>query len=42
VTDIEPGDDPAPWVAAGATWVLTSFGPDPDPDELRETIDAGP
>jgi alkanesulfonate monooxygenase SsuD/methylene tetrahydromethanopterin reductase-like flavin-dependent oxidoreductase (luciferase family) len=42
VTDIEPGDDPAPWVAAGATWVLTSFGPDPDPDELRKTIDAGP
>jgi alkanesulfonate monooxygenase SsuD/methylene tetrahydromethanopterin reductase-like flavin-dependent oxidoreductase (luciferase family) len=42
VTDIEPGEDPAPWAAAGATWVLTSFGPDPDPDLLRETIDAGP
>ena len=42
VTDIEPGDDPAPWAQAGATWVLTSFGPDPDPDALREVIDAGP
>ncbi len=42
VTDIEPGDDPQPWVDAGATWVLTSFGPDPDPDAVRGAIAAGP
>jgi alkanesulfonate monooxygenase SsuD/methylene tetrahydromethanopterin reductase-like flavin-dependent oxidoreductase (luciferase family) len=42
VTDIEPGDDPQPWIDAGATWVLTSFGPDPDVEVLRRTIDAGP
>jgi alkanesulfonate monooxygenase SsuD/methylene tetrahydromethanopterin reductase-like flavin-dependent oxidoreductase (luciferase family) len=41
VTDIEPGEDPEPWIRAGATWVLTSFGPDPDPDAVRETIRAG-
>ena len=42
VTDIEPGDDPRPWADAGATWVLTSFGPDPDPDAVRAAIAAGP
>ena len=27
VAEIAPGDDPAPWVAAGATWCLTDFDP---------------
>jgi alkanesulfonate monooxygenase SsuD/methylene tetrahydromethanopterin reductase-like flavin-dependent oxidoreductase (luciferase family) len=42
VTELEPDEDPAPWVQAGATWTLSSFGPDPDPDAVRATIDAGP
>ncbi|WP_353950549.1 LLM class flavin-dependent oxidoreductase [Knoellia sp. S7-12] len=29
--DLAPGTDPAPWVAAGATWVLTDL----DPETLR-------
>jgi alkanesulfonate monooxygenase SsuD/methylene tetrahydromethanopterin reductase-like flavin-dependent oxidoreductase (luciferase family) len=37
-----PEVDPAPWFAAGATWCLTGFGPDPDPDAVRAVIDAGP
>jgi alkanesulfonate monooxygenase SsuD/methylene tetrahydromethanopterin reductase-like flavin-dependent oxidoreductase (luciferase family) len=27
VVDLPPGEDPGPWAAAGATWVLTCFGP---------------
>jgi alkanesulfonate monooxygenase SsuD/methylene tetrahydromethanopterin reductase-like flavin-dependent oxidoreductase (luciferase family) len=42
VVEIAPGEDPGPWEAAGATWVLTSFGPQPREAELRETIEAGP
>jgi alkanesulfonate monooxygenase SsuD/methylene tetrahydromethanopterin reductase-like flavin-dependent oxidoreductase (luciferase family) len=36
------GTDPAPWIAAGATWCLTGFGPQPTPAEVRAAIDAGP
>jgi alkanesulfonate monooxygenase SsuD/methylene tetrahydromethanopterin reductase-like flavin-dependent oxidoreductase (luciferase family) len=36
-----PGTDPAPWEAAGATWCLTGFGPQPGLDEVREAIDVG-
>ncbi|WP_421734016.1 LLM class flavin-dependent oxidoreductase [Cellulomonas sp.] len=41
--DLAPGVDPAPWVAAGATWVLT----DVDPatlrlDSVRGMVRAGP
>jgi alkanesulfonate monooxygenase SsuD/methylene tetrahydromethanopterin reductase-like flavin-dependent oxidoreductase (luciferase family) len=36
------GDDPAPWIAAGATWHLTSFGRQPTRAEVEEAIDAGP
>lgn len=41
--DLTPGTDPAPWVAAGATWVLT----DVDPatlrlDSVRRTVRDGP
>jgi hypothetical protein len=37
-----PGDDPAPWADAGATWCLTGFGQSPTEAEVREAIDAGP
>jgi alkanesulfonate monooxygenase SsuD/methylene tetrahydromethanopterin reductase-like flavin-dependent oxidoreductase (luciferase family) len=35
------GTDPAPWIAAGATWCLTGFGPQPTPAEVEQAIDAG-
>jgi alkanesulfonate monooxygenase SsuD/methylene tetrahydromethanopterin reductase-like flavin-dependent oxidoreductase (luciferase family) len=34
-----PGTDPAPWAAAGATWCLTGWGPQPAADEVRAAID---
>jgi alkanesulfonate monooxygenase SsuD/methylene tetrahydromethanopterin reductase-like flavin-dependent oxidoreductase (luciferase family) len=40
VTEVQPGEDPQPWVDAGATWTLATFGPDPDPEEVRRTIHA--
>ena len=42
VVEIAPGADPAPWSAAGATWVLTQFGMQPRADAVREAIAAGP
>ena len=42
IVEIPPGADPDPWVAAGATWVLTAFEPQPGEDEVREVIDGGP
>jgi alkanesulfonate monooxygenase SsuD/methylene tetrahydromethanopterin reductase-like flavin-dependent oxidoreductase (luciferase family) len=42
VIEIDPGADPAPWVDAGATWVLTGFGREPRIDAVREAIAAGP
>jgi alkanesulfonate monooxygenase SsuD/methylene tetrahydromethanopterin reductase-like flavin-dependent oxidoreductase (luciferase family) len=43
VVDIGPDADPAPWAAAGATWVLTRFGPyELDPIAVRAVIEAGP
>ena len=42
VVEIQPGGDPGPWEAAGATWVLTSFGPQPREADVRATIEAGP
>jgi len=41
VIEIAPGDDPGPWIDAGATWCLTSFGPQPSAAEVREAIEAG-
>ena len=35
-----PGTDPAPWEAAGATWCLTGFGPEPTEAGVRAAIDA--
>ncbi|RIX27753.1 LLM class flavin-dependent oxidoreductase [Amnibacterium setariae] len=43
VVDIGPDVDPAPWAAAGATWVLTRFGPyGLDADAVRRAVEAGP
>jgi alkanesulfonate monooxygenase SsuD/methylene tetrahydromethanopterin reductase-like flavin-dependent oxidoreductase (luciferase family) len=42
VAEIAPGEDPAPWRDAGATWVLTGFGRQPRADEVRDAIAAGP
>lgn len=36
------GTDPAPWEAAGATWCLTGWGPEPRADDVQAVIDAGP
>jgi len=42
VAEVNPGEDPGPWVRAGATWIFTDFGRQPRADQVRETIAAGP
>ncbi len=42
VVENPAGTDSAPWVAAGATWCLTGFGPQPTRAEVEQAIDAGP
>jgi alkanesulfonate monooxygenase SsuD/methylene tetrahydromethanopterin reductase-like flavin-dependent oxidoreductase (luciferase family) len=42
VVEIPPGADTSSWRVAGATWVLTSFEPQPQEPEVREVIEAGP
>ena len=42
VVGLPPGTDPAAWAQAGATWVVTDFGPHPPLGQVREAIDAGP
>jgi len=42
VAEVPPGTDCGPWIAAGATWCLTSFGPQPALREVRAAIEAGP
>jgi alkanesulfonate monooxygenase SsuD/methylene tetrahydromethanopterin reductase-like flavin-dependent oxidoreductase (luciferase family) len=42
VAEVAPGADVRPWVAAGATWVLTSIEPQPPVHVVREIIEAGP
>lgn len=42
IVEISPGEQPAPWNEAGATWVLTSFDSQPSEVEVRAAIDAGP
>lgn len=37
-----PGTDPAPWVAAGATWCLNGFSAQPKLADIRATISNGP
>jgi alkanesulfonate monooxygenase SsuD/methylene tetrahydromethanopterin reductase-like flavin-dependent oxidoreductase (luciferase family) len=38
VAEVEPGQDPAPWVAAGATWCLTAFDPTSAPVTLDRVL----
>lgn len=40
VVDLEPGVELEPWRQAGATWILTDFGPQPRAAQVRETIAA--
>jgi len=42
VCEVSAGGDPAPWVAAGATWVLTEFPIETGAAEVRAAIEAGP
>jgi alkanesulfonate monooxygenase SsuD/methylene tetrahydromethanopterin reductase-like flavin-dependent oxidoreductase (luciferase family) len=42
VIEISPGEDLGPWEAAGATWVLNGFGPEPHEADVRAQIEAGP
>lgn len=42
VIEVSPGEDLGPWEAAGATWVLNSFGPEPREAQVRAQIEAGP
>ena len=43
VVDLQPEQDPAPWLDRGASWVLTRVGPyDLDLDDVRRLIEAGP
>ena len=43
VAEITADMDPRPWIDAGATWVLTRFGPyELDEAAVRSTIEAGP
>jgi alkanesulfonate monooxygenase SsuD/methylene tetrahydromethanopterin reductase-like flavin-dependent oxidoreductase (luciferase family) len=42
VVEVAPGDEVSPWERAGATWVLTGFGPQPREADVRATIDTGP
>ena len=43
VVDLQPEQDPTPWLDRGASWVLTRIGPfDLDLAEVRRTIQAGP
>jgi hypothetical protein len=41
VAEREPGADPAPWAAAGATWCLTGFDLDPTAADVRAAIASG-
>jgi alkanesulfonate monooxygenase SsuD/methylene tetrahydromethanopterin reductase-like flavin-dependent oxidoreductase (luciferase family) len=42
VIDLEPGNELDPWYEAGATWILTDFGPQPREAKVREVIEHGP
>ena len=42
VVEVPPGSDLRQWEAAGATWALTSFEPQPPERVVREVIEAGP
>jgi hypothetical protein len=38
IVEIDPGAEVAPWSQAGATWVLTGFGPQPRQAEVHHVI----
>lgn len=43
VIDLQPQQDPAPWLDRGASWVLTRIGPiDLDLAEVQRIVQAGP
>ena len=42
VVDLEPGVEIDSWQQAGATWVLTDFGPQPRAGHVRDVIEEGP
>jgi hypothetical protein len=42
VVDLEPGTELDPWRRAGATWILTDFGPQPRAASVEEVIEHGP
>jgi alkanesulfonate monooxygenase SsuD/methylene tetrahydromethanopterin reductase-like flavin-dependent oxidoreductase (luciferase family) len=42
VCEVAAGEDPAPWAASGATWVLTEFPIETGAAEVRAAIEAGP
>jgi hypothetical protein len=42
IVAVPPGEDPAPWARAGATWTVTDLGMQPTVAQVREVIDAGP
>jgi hypothetical protein len=42
IVAIPPGEDPAPWALAGATWTVTDLGMQPTVAQVREIIAAGP
>jgi alkanesulfonate monooxygenase SsuD/methylene tetrahydromethanopterin reductase-like flavin-dependent oxidoreductase (luciferase family) len=42
IAEIAPGADPAPWEAAGATWILTSIDSPPKLEEVQAAAAAGP
>ncbi len=43
VVDLQPEQDPRPWLDRGATWVLTRIGPfDLDLADVRRIVEAGP
>lgn len=42
VVGAAPDEDPGPWEAAGATWVLTGFGSEPRDVDVRARIEFGP
>jgi len=41
VVDLEPSEVFEPWREAGATWILTDFGPQPDVARVRDVIEHG-
>jgi alkanesulfonate monooxygenase SsuD/methylene tetrahydromethanopterin reductase-like flavin-dependent oxidoreductase (luciferase family) len=42
VVDDDSRNDPAPWIAAGATWALTGFGSQPKLADVKAAVKAGP